>query len=222
MVRTSSAVKIIPVIRSGMDETLFPNHVKDDIGDNIYDLLGYKDLSPYFGELTAMYWMWKNSSESHVGLCHYRRFWDEDEILSSEEDGLYVSKPTHFGISLLEQYYNSHPKHIIDMPKILYDCVDNTLLTKEMLDETWNGGLLYCTNLIRGPKRLIEPILEIYFEVIFEIWNRSKDLILKIDHPYQKRAMGFISERIMTTILLNSNRLVGIDGFHEATTYFLG
>lgn len=42
--------------------------ISDADGDHI------SSLNPYFCELTAQYWVWKNSSASVVGFYHYRRY----------------------------------------------------------------------------------------------------------------------------------------------------
>ena len=42
--------------------------IGDDTGDNI------SYLNPYYCEMTAMYYAWKNIKADYKGLCHYRRF----------------------------------------------------------------------------------------------------------------------------------------------------
>ena len=40
--------------------------IGDDTGDNI------SYLNPYYCEMTAMYYAWKNIKADYKGLCHYR------------------------------------------------------------------------------------------------------------------------------------------------------
>lgn len=44
------------------------------ISDNTGDNISYKNF--HYSELTATYWLWKNSNAKYKGLLHYRRFLD--------------------------------------------------------------------------------------------------------------------------------------------------
>ena len=43
-------------------------YIGDDTGDNI------SRLNPFLDEVTALYWIWKNTKHTHAGFVHYRRF----------------------------------------------------------------------------------------------------------------------------------------------------
>ena len=47
------------------------NYIFDDTGDNI------SHLNHWFGQLTGLYWVWKNTDDDIIGTNTYRIFWGD-------------------------------------------------------------------------------------------------------------------------------------------------
>ena len=82
--------------------------VTDDTGDNI------SELNPFLDEITALYWVWKNTSHTHTGIVHYRRLLTD------------VNQPNR-----PDNRYIFHAENILSASKILqllddYDIITHT------------------------------------------------------------------------------------------------
>ena len=71
--------------------------LRDDVGDNI------SEKNRFFGELTGLYWVWKNTTEEKVGWCHYRRFFSPMLFRAEQMKGVAVNLPIAQRILDLDQ-----------------------------------------------------------------------------------------------------------------------
>lgn len=117
-------------IQAGSDYT---NEKLCELRDNTFDNRSY--LNPCYGELSAIYWIWKNVScdtrIKYIGQCHYRRLFtfdeneDFDKIFNNFD--IITRKPYEFledGLTLYKQYQHYHDKedldHVIEIVKRLF------------------------------------------------------------------------------------------------------
>ena len=80
------------------------NFLFDDQGDNI------SHLNTWLGDLTGLYWVWKNTTDPIVGTNQYRRFYDSSfiENIEYDENTIYVSAPELLVVSSYDQYVEHH------------------------------------------------------------------------------------------------------------------
>lgn len=190
------------------------NITRDDEGDNI------SKLNENFCELTGMYYIWKNSKEDIVGLCHYRRFLskkvfsndkkyylNEDDIKSLFEKGYNMILPK-------KNFYKKNIYNSLNVAPNKEDmAVTRNVLEKlypeytKAYDKYMNSHSSYLCNVLVCDKKIFDEYSKWLFEILFEIENvMDKDTY--INDSYRKRMFGFLSERLLNVwVIHNKNKL---------------
>lgn len=175
----------------------------DDTGQNI------SKLNQIWGDLTVLYWAWRNSTKESWGVCQYRRKWSECDVINSRSDVLYVPYPVKlFEGSVKRQYEWCHGMFPAYEISIRLARSKKIPLTIEMLDAAWNQDLLYSCNMARGPKNLMDIFCELAFATMEAFYADSMDICLQLQ-GYQRRSIAFTAERMITAIMLHSEFFFG-------------
>ena len=128
-------------------------YIGDDTGVSI------SEKNCYYGELTGVYWVWKNIKTSdYVGICHYRRYFctEEGRILTGPEYeeiltkyDIITSKKLKLNHSYYEGYasnYNIRDLDVVgavlqEMYPAYYEVFDRLVHDKG----TYFGNMMVCT-----------------------------------------------------------------------------
>ncbi len=170
------------------------------MGDNTGDHIS--DLNCYYSELTGVYWIWKNYTESdYVGVCHYRRYLvNENDRTFTEAEYLDILKEydiiTTKRLKLNCDYYdgyaaNHHIKDLIATGEVIKEKYPEYY---EIYDKTVHSNYTYFGNICVTSKALFDEYAAWLFSIFFEVQKR-----IEIDSydDYHKRVFGFISEILL-------------------------
>ncbi|TCP74192.1 uncharacterized protein DUF4422 [Rhizobium sp. PP-CC-2G-626] len=183
------------------------------IGDNTGDNISL--MNPYYCELTALYWMWKNSAAKIVGLTHYRRFFaHKNEFLGFR--GAQIASSFDFnelnsGLDMIvgspARFYNVEMQRPISNEEQYSSCTIGLDLatTREAIEQLDRSYLSYydyvmrdntCSlcNMFVGRKEIADEYAEWLFAIfdILETWIPYKSY----GYP-EKRVFGFLGERLL-------------------------
>ncbi|WP_455049157.1 DUF4422 domain-containing protein [Mitsuokella sp.] len=196
-----------------------PSCFYDDVNDSI------AEKNPYYCELTALYWIWKNTSDKFIGLNHYRRFFwlnhpndsyiiksinDEKEIanmitFSTPESilqgaDIILPAPLFMGESLEKQYERGNRKIDFDITrKVVYERYPKYASAFEQVAK---GHIFYPCNMFFTYRKYFDQYAEWLFSILFEVEKRTN---IPYDDPYQRRIFGFLSERLLEVFVLHHN-----------------
>ena len=182
---------------------------RDDTGDNI------SVRNPYYSEVTALYWIWKNVTAEIVGLVHYRRLFASrggglayknvhiasgEELLAAMSDkDMMLVEPLHLqqtnnqGLYSVEgQYVQSHGYDIKTARDVIEDHHNDYLGAFDMV---MRGCQLIPYNLIVARKPVFDRYSQWLFDVLFAVEKRVQ---LASRGPYQQRVLAFLAERMLT------------------------
>ena len=194
------------------------------IGDNTGDNISEKN--PYFCELTATYWIWKNVKTDIVGLMHYRRFFNfgnkEKKFHKFSPDFLQKYGLDEQKISqVLENYGLILPPKTKPIKYSVYDyykkehIITDLDITLEIIKEKYpdiydtandmfkKNSCMYCWNMLACRKSVFDRYADWLFSILFELEKRIGADVVNRD-SYQRRVYGFIAERL-TAVFVAAN-----------------
>lgn len=186
-------------------------YISDDEGMNI------ADKNPNYCELTALYWMWKNVSDTDIiGLCHYRRFFSrkplhKDEKFYLTEDDIkeilkdyevIVPKKTYRPDMNVREWYSyceGRDKDIRALHETMTRLYPEYVSTYEAVLKS--KSLFYCNMFIIDKKRFDE-YCKWLFDLLFDLETR----IDISDYSKQEaRVYGYLSELLLNVWIIHNN-----------------
>ena len=193
-------------------QCLTKQYILDDTGDNI------SHLNHLLGDLTGLYWVWKNTNDEFVGTNQYCRHYDEQDLVSKgplNKNTLYVSFIRMFNMSVWDQYIFYHGTLGINMlSKAARE--GKISLTEQMVDSLYYTNQLSACNMFFAYRPIFDRLCAILFEILFELYEGSKYIIEFVQqgmhvqrNPNEKRLLAFLAERILTIIYNQSNYFFG-------------
>ena len=199
-------------------------YIGDDTGDNI------SKLNPNINELTALYWMWKNTSHSVTGLSHYRRFFTDsndeknfmiymdknfsyEKILTKEKAlkildtcDIILTKPANRSSIWYEDLNED-----LELTNFALSTVKKHLLRVhpeyvDAFDYLVNTSLFYCKNMFVARKYVFDAYCEWFFSFYLDATREvmNSKVYEKSDRK-TARLMGYLAERVQTVWLMKNH-----------------
>lgn len=189
-----------------------PLYIPIQVGAHNHDALGYladdtgchiSDKNHLYGELTALYWIWKNDhNSSHLGLCHYRRYFcnDKGHLLTNNDcdqifkdyDIILPYKAICPGMNYYEMFAASHNIHDLQTIEEIISRIKPEYLAD--YQQAIHGDVYYMGNLFVTSKELFCE----YAQWLFDIFDEAEKIIdVSSYDQYHARVYGFLSEQML-------------------------
>ena len=199
-------------------------YLQDDTGENI------SERNPYFCELTGLYWLWKNVDCDIIGLCHYRRYFVQEQKVNCELplsqrllEREYIEKCLSEYDLIVPNSGMSQNENILIQYATQHNVADYLECGKVILEKypqyypayAWSQKCNFISlgNMFIGKKKLMDEYCAWLFDILFEV---EKRVDISNYSDYQKRIFGFLSERLFRVWMMGNSLKI-----REEQTIFL-
>ncbi len=206
----------LPVhVGADLHPEVLTNIAGDNTGDNI------SQLNPYFSELTAMYWLWKNNDSDYKGIVHYRRYFASpslrkrlsrnrfDRILTRQEleplladNNVVLPSKRRYFIETIYSHYD-HTLHVDQLHQtrnVLKDMAPEYVGAWDALMKKRSAHIF---NMMIMDRADFNAYCEWLFPILFELTRRIDASSYSAFHA---RYPGRISE-ILLNVWINTNHI---------------
>ena len=176
----------------------------DDTGENI------SKLNTWLGDLTGLYWIWKNTQDEFVGTNQYRRFWDEAPLntIPYSDKTIYISHHLYFPQGIYAQFLEPHSGPGLDILEYL---ATNKIIDFPFFDQLKTTTALSTCNMFFAHRTLFDRLCSIIFDFALEMYDGIRYMLpsYKDGDKYQKRLVAYVTERYLTIVYQNINYYFG-------------
>lgn len=193
------------------------------LGDNTGDNISRRNTS--FCELSVMYWAWKNTKQvypniEYIGFCHYRRYLALDKNGESIPLGK-IPEMNNYG-QIIETELKQHDFILPNKTELQYTIrthyeLDHNykdwVVLKKVVGEIYPGyketfekhleeeNIFIACNMFITRWDTFEKYCVWLFDILFEAERRIN---IEDYNSYQKRMLGFMSERLLTLYIFHN------------------
>lgn len=173
-------------------------YIKDNTGDNI------SEKNPYYCELTAQYWAWKNLKDVDVvGLCHYRRYF-ETELTKDNVSPIF----SHFDVILPKPIYRS--TQLINKMKTTL-CEEDVIICLKVIKKLYPEYECTVLEHLYGYNDIPFNMFVMKFDLFkafadwqFSILSECEKYIKYPPYTNRRRIMGFLGEYLLPIFCIHN------------------
>lgn len=172
--------KYLPVFVGAEISDLNLPYQRDDEGENI------SNKNQYYSELTGLYWAYKNLKADYIGLCHYHRYFDLNNITIDDYQIILPKKRNYFIETIYNQYRHAHGSEGLDAARTIIDNDHHEYL--EHFDKHMSETSGHNCNMFIMKYDIFVNYCNFLFDILFKIEEKLGNI---------ERLYGYVSERLL-------------------------